>query len=102
MRPALNTTLDARREICKRTGRTLQAAPPRRPAWPRRDPGGGCSVAAPWPMLDRPPAGSRPRMTDAATAERPWPDLTGAPRPAAEFPRHTPAERRADAAVHAL
>ena len=41
-------------------------------------------------------------MTDAATAERPWPGLTGALRPAAEFPRHTPAEWRADAAVHAL
>ncbi len=41
-------------------------------------------------------------MTDAATADRPWPGPTGALRPAAEFPRHTPAERRADAAVHAL
>ena len=41
-------------------------------------------------------------MTDAATAERPWPGLTGALLPAAEFPRHTPAEWRADAAVHAL
>ena len=41
-------------------------------------------------------------MTDTATAERSWPGLTGALRPAAEFPRHTPAEWRADAAVHAL
>src|SRR3954452_7260749 len=41
-------------------------------------------------------------MTDAATAERAWPGPTGALRPAAEFPRHTPAEWRADAAVHAL
>src|SRR3954453_14640726 len=41
-------------------------------------------------------------MTDTATVERAWPGPTGALRPAAEFPRHTPAERRADAAVHAL
>src|SRR4051794_11978829 len=53
-------------------------------------------------MLDRPPAGSRPRVTDAATAERPWLDPRGALRSTTEFPRCTPAERRADAAVHAL
>src|ERR687885_1949186 len=41
-------------------------------------------------------------MTDAAPAERPWFGVTGALRPATEFPRCTPAERRADAAVHAL
>ena len=41
-------------------------------------------------------------MTDAATAERPWPALTGALRPAAEFPHPTRAEWRADAAVHAV
>src|SRR4051812_49076318 len=41
-------------------------------------------------------------MTDTATVERAWPGPTGALRPAAEFPRHTPAEWRADAAVHAL
>src|SRR5919199_559866 len=41
-------------------------------------------------------------MTDAATAERPWLGPTGALRPAAEFPPATPAEWRADAAVHAL
>src|SRR5919202_5509553 len=41
-------------------------------------------------------------MTDVTTAERPWPGPTGALRPPAGSPRHTPAERRADAAVHAL
>src|SRR3954451_3010742 len=41
-------------------------------------------------------------MTDAAPAERPWLGLTGALRPAAEFPRHTAGESHAGAHVHAL